>query len=253
MFNVKLILSYNGSQYLGWQKNHTDPTIELAMERALTQILRHEVILQAASRTDAGVHAEGQVVNFYTPKELNLDQFQHSLNAVLPKEIRILSVSLAPDHFHPTLDNIGKEYSYQICNSPFQLPFFRHLSWHFYYPLDLGLMNRAISYLIGTHDFSSFCNARELWTRSSVCKLEQITLEPLANERLHIKIRGDHFLYKMVRNLVGTLAHVGCGKLQVDDIPIILSRKKRPLAGITAPAHGLCLKNVFYESNSEIC
>jgi tRNA pseudouridine38-40 synthase len=247
MRNIKLILSYEGTRYAGWQKNQDAPTIELTLEKALFQILREKLELQAASRTDAGVHAQGQVVNFKTENSIDLKLLVRSLNGVLPHDIRILNARAMPGDFHPTLHNRGKEYLYQICNSPFQLPFYRHLSWHVPTPLDLQHIKNAVLHLLGTHDFSAFCNERALWTRSPLCTLESITLEKLPHERLQITVKGDHFLYKMVRNLVGTLVYVGCGKLNPDMIPVILENKARSLAGVTAPAHGLCLREVLIE------
>ncbi|MBY0528640.1 MAG: tRNA pseudouridine(38-40) synthase TruA [Rhabdochlamydiaceae bacterium] len=247
MRNIKLIVCYEGTRYLGWQKNQDAPTIESALERALFQILREKVELQAASRTDAGVHAQGQVVNFKTEHLMDLPLLIRSLNGVLPQDIRILSAKEMPPDFHPTLDNRGKEYLYQICNSPFQLPFYRHISWHVPTPLDLKQIEKAIPHLLGNHDFSAFCNDRALWTRSPFCTLESISLETLPHHRLQIAVKGDHFLYKMVRNLIGTLVYIGCDKLNPDQIPIILDNKARSLAGVTAPAHGLSLNKVLIE------
>lgn len=244
--NIKLIIAYDGTSYLGWQKTQTGPSIEETLEKALSRILREPIHLQAASRTDAGVHAEGQTVHFLTEKTVELRKLIHSLNGVLPRDIRIHSAADMPFDFHPTLDCTGKEYIYQICNSPIQLPFYQKTSWHYPYPLNRMWMEQAAGFLIGTHDFSAFCNERHLWTRKTICTLDKIAIEPLADERLKISIRGDHFLNKMVRNLVGTLTYVGCGKLLYEQIPAILLSKDRTQAGMTAPAHGLSLKHVFY-------
>ena len=159
MSNIRLTLSYLGTLYLGWQKTRMGPSIEEALEKALSQILQESISLQAASRTDAGVHAEGQVVNFFTKQEkLDLKRLQKSLNGLLPKEISVIDISFAPDPFHPTLDVLGKEYHYHLCCSTVQLPFYRHVSWHFPYLLDLQKMQDAAQLLVGKHDFSAFCN-----------------------------------------------------------------------------------------------
>ena len=151
------------------------PTIEEALEKALEQILQHKVELQAASRTDAGVHAEAQVVNFFSQKPLSLNRFQYSLNQILPKEIAIISVEEMKSDFHPTLETKKKEYWYHVCNSQVQSPFFRKTSWHFPYPLNREAMKVAAELFIGTHDFSALCNERKLWDRNPVCYLENIT------------------------------------------------------------------------------
>ncbi|MES2122282.1 MAG: hypothetical protein V4492_05840 [Chlamydiota bacterium] len=152
-----------------------------------------------------------------------------------------------PPDFHPTLWSVKKHYRYLLCCSSTQLPFYRDTSWHFPHVLSLAAMQRSANHLLGTHDFSAFCNARSIWDRNPICTLESISITPLAeSDRYQFDITGDHFLYKMVRNLVGALAYAGCGKLDPDAIPAILSSKDRTQAAMTAPAHGLCLKQVFY-------
>jgi tRNA pseudouridine38-40 synthase len=244
MRNIKLIIAYLGTPFVGWQKTKMGPSIEETLGRTLAQILQHEVKLQAASRTDAGVHAEGQVVNFTTAKSLDLKSLQHSLNGMLPKEISVLGIEEMPEDFHPTTACVKKEYWYQLCTGPAQLPFLRETSWHFPYPLNLSQMQEAARHLIGVHDFSSFCNERALWDRDPVCHIEKIEFRE--EHPIKICITGDHFLYRMARNIAGTLAYVGCGKLSAERIPAILANKDRTLAGVTAPAHGLILKRVYY-------
>lgn len=246
--NYKLVISYDGSSYAGFQKTKLGPSIEETLEKALETILQHPVAVQAASRTDAGVHAEGQVINFFTAKSISERRIKASLEGLLPKEIAVVSMEEMPLNFHPTLDPIKKEYWYHICNTLIQLPFHRHTSWHFPYPLNLEAMRHAAQGLLGSHDFSAFCNERKLWDRSPVCHLETIEISALQDKRLRIAIIGDHFLYRMARNIAGTLAYVGCGKLKADQIPVILKNKERSQAGITAPALGLTLKRVFYHA-----
>jgi tRNA pseudouridine38-40 synthase len=246
--NIKLVIAYCGTAYAGWQKTKMGASIEETLEQTLTKILQHEVKLQAASRTDAGVHAEGQVVNFILQKPCDLERLKFSLNCLLPKDIAVLSIEGMPIHFHPTLDSVKKEYWYYICNSGIQLPFYRDISWHFPYALDSKAMCHAANQLEGSHDFSAFCNARKLWDRSPVCHLEKIEICRLENNRLKIVMVGDHFLFRMARNLVGTLAYVGCGKLKAEHIPSLLKGKERTGAGVTAPAHGLALKSVMLKN-----
>lgn len=246
--NIILIVAYDGTPYLGWQKTSMGPSVEDILQKTIEKILQQPITLQAASRTDAGVHALGQVVNFIwdTPK-ISLPQLQRSLNGLLPNDISILKIDEAPPSFHPTLDCQGKEYHYYICNSSFQLPQFRLYSWHYFYPLDISLMQEAASVLLGEHDFATFCNQKKNENYSHTTRhLTQLDLISLEGSRMRFEITGNHFLYKMVRNLVGTLAYVGCGKIRVDELLPILISKNRSTAGVTAPAHGLHLAKVLF-------
>lgn len=247
MRNIKLLISYDGTHYLGWQKTKSGKSIEEALETALSQILNEKVSLQAASRTDAGVHARGQVANFKLSKdEIDLKKLQRGLQGLLDEDISILAIEKAEDSFHPTLDNEGKEYHYFICNSPYQSPFHREYSWHFPYPIDLELLRQAASFFEGYKDFSAFCNERAQFTRDPLCRMQKIEILPLEDQRLCLSIRGTRFLYKMVRNIVGTLAYIASGKIPLSALERIVESKQRAQAGITAPAHGLVLRQVFY-------
>lgn len=247
MTNIKLILSYDGTNLLGWQKTPLGATVEDYLEKALFQILQKKITLQAASRTDAGVHAEGQVVNFsINSLSFSLERLQKSINALLPSQITVLKIDKVPEDFHPTLGNLGKEYHYYICNTPWQKPKHRLFSWQVSNPLDKKKMDLAIPHLLGTHDFSTFCNELPLLDKDPTCTLHSIEIEQLEFHRFCFKVIGDRFLFRMVRNLVGTLAYVGLGKIPLEEIPSILKSRKRKEAGITAPAHGLHLMNVFY-------
>jgi tRNA pseudouridine38-40 synthase len=251
MHNIKLVISYFGAPFAGWQKTPMGLTVEESLEGALKTILQHDIALQAASRTDAGVHAEAQVVNFISHKPLCLDRLKYSLNQMLPKEIAVLKAHEMPKTFHPTLETQGKEYWYHICNTSIQSPFHKDTSWHFPIPMDLEAMRKAATHLIGTHDFSSFCNERKLWDRNPVCHLSQVDIQSLPGNRFRISLTGDHFLYRMARNLAGTLCYVGSGKILANEIPSILKNKDRSKAGVTAPAHGLMLKRVNYHDLSQ--
>lgn len=246
--NIKLLIAYDGTSYRGWQKTPMGPSIEESLEGVLEKILQHKVLLQAASRTDAGVHAYGQVVNFLTEKEhLSFDRLKLSLNQLLPKDISVLEVREERQDFHPTLDCIQKEYHYFLCYGSVQLPEHRLYSWHCPRLKLIGEMQEAAKFFIGKHDFSSFCNFRkQQHYEDYIREVFSIDLAHLSNERLVIKICGQNFLYKMVRNLVGTLVYVGMRKLKREEIPNILINKDRTQAGMTAPAHGLFLKEVFY-------
>ena len=248
MHNIKLVIAYDGRSYLGWQKTRMGPSIEAALQKVIEQILQHPAPLQAASRTDAGVHAKGQVVNFLTSKSLlDLSQFHYSLNSLLPKDIVVLSADLMPVSFHPTLDSVGKEYRYYICIGPTLLPQYRFYSWHIPHQLNLTRMRQALPLLYGRHDFAAFCNIKKnAHYTDYIREVQLLELMELEDQRLCIRICGNHFLYKMVRNLVGTLVYVGRGKIAVEKLKDILHSECRAQAGVTAPAHGLFLHEVFY-------
>ncbi len=233
----KALLTYDGTRYFGWQKTITGPSIQEQMEKAITQITGEKVLPEAASRTDRGVHAKGQVIQFGLKAQLDPHRLLRGLNAVLPNDIRVLE--LTPRDFHPTLDARGKEYHYRMCLDPVQEPMEQLYSWHFPYPLDREKISFAAKDLIGTHDFTAFANEAE---KNPICTLESV----IFTENF-FQIRGDRFLYKMVRNIVGTLTYIGCGKLPTNSIPGILASRDRKMGGITAPAHGLYLHQVFYE------
>jgi tRNA pseudouridine38-40 synthase len=247
MRNIKLKIAYDGSAYCGWQKTQIGPSIEGTIESVLSRILQHPIKLQAASRTDAGVHAFGQIINFFTDREITLDKLKYSLNCLLPRDIAVNGMEIAADDFHPTLDCKGKEYHYHVCYHKIQLPHERHYVWHYPYAVDLQKIRDTIPLLIGQKDFSSFCNARLIDPYPHYIRnLEAIELEEYSEGFMRFKIYGNNFLYKMVRNLVGTLVYVGVGKIKCEEISDILLAKDRTKAGLTAPAHGLCLFEVKY-------
>lgn len=248
MHNIKLVIAYDGTAYLGWQKTKMGMSVEEILQKTIEKILQHPTPLQAASRTDAGVHAEGQVVNFLSSKNnLDLNKFRFSLNNLLPKDILVLEADEMPVSFHPTIDCQGKEYHYFTTFGSIQRPHHRLYSWHVPYTLNLNHIKESLSYFIGSHDFSAFCNAKKNRHYTNyIREVQCLELHITGENQLSFLIRGNHFLYKMVRNIVGTLIYVGRGKLAVDNIPIILGSGYRPYAGITAPAHGLFLHKVFY-------
>jgi tRNA pseudouridine38-40 synthase len=238
-----LILAYDGTRYFGWQKTKTGPTVQEALARAIERVSQEKIMPEAASRTDRGVHAEGQSVAFTLKKQWEPERLRRALNAALPGDIRVRSVEAVPASFHPTLHAKGKEYHYRLCRGAVQEPHFRLYSWHFRFPLDLLLMKKAAASLLGAHDFSAFANEAK---ENPVCSLFSIDIAPLERERLQISFRGDRFLYKMARNLAGTLLYIGCGKLPPDCLPELLSSRDRKKGGVTAPPHALFLHRVEY-------
>jgi len=239
----KLTVSYDGTAYFGWQKTKTGPSIQESLQDVLKQISREEVLPEAASRTDRGVHAIGQVVSISLKKNWEIRSLQRALNAVLPQDIRIVALEPAPPGFHPTLHAKEKEYRYRLCLGAVQDPIHRLYSWAFRYALDLPKMEQGAQDFLGQRDFSAFANQGK---PNSICALSRIEIASLPENRLEIRISGNRFLYKMARNIAGTLVYIGCGKLPKDAVSKILASKNRKMAGITAPAHGLALYRVNY-------
>lgn len=250
MKNIRFTIAYEGTNYLGWQRTNMGPSIETTLQAALEKVLQEPIILQAASRTDAGVHAKGQVVNFFTTKDnVVLEKLQFSLNCLLPKDIVILEAEFVADQFHPTLDNTGKEYHYNIYFDEVQYPHLRWTTWHYFHELDVGLMREAASILVGTHDFATFCNYKMNTEYDHYIRtITRLDIIELPDKNIRIEIAGNNFLYKMVRNIVGTLVYVGCKKIELGKLKDILESCDRTRAGITAPAHGLCLAKISFQA-----
>ncbi len=243
MTQIKLILAYEGTHYLGWQKTKEGLSIEGELEKVLTRLLQHPITLQAASRTDRGVHALYQVVGFHTPTSPNLFRLKRALHGLLPKDIALTAIEIVPDTFHPTLDATYKEYHYHLSFEEVLLPHERNFLWHYPYPLDLQKMEKSFCHFIGEKDFTSLTNDKVINPIRKVREIEIVILRP---RRVFFKITGNSFLYKMVRNIVGTLVYIGLGKIDGEKIPAILQSKDRRRMGMTAPAQGLFLAKVEY-------
>lgn len=243
---VALTVAYDGGAFLGWQKTEEGPSIEEALERALFHIFHFKPVLQAASRTDRGVHASGQIVQFILEKEIEPKKLLLGLNALLPYEIRILEARICPITFHPTLDALGKEYIYRLALGTAPHPLFREMAWHvpkFCLSEEVLL---AIPDLVGERDFKAFCNQRKgLNYPTTVRNLKSITWKK-EGTLLTFSLIGDHFLYKMARNIVGLLVQIGEGKFARELIPLLFQNRVRKEGAMTAPAHGLSLERVFY-------
>jgi tRNA pseudouridine38-40 synthase len=248
MAQIKLMIAYDGTSYKGWQKTRLGPSIESELGRALGRILQQPLLLEAASRTDAGVHADEQIVGLrlsevrYPPERLVV-----SANSLLPPDIRIIEAEIVNEEFHATLSAKGKEYHYYFCLGSYQLPKWRHFSWHCHEKLDREEMERGARLLIGSYDFAALCNARkEQRYRTTVRTIDRVEFVDLPDGRLRLEMEGSAFLFRMARNIAGTLYAVGRGKFPATAIPEILRSGQRDQAGVTAPAHGLCLKKVNY-------
>lgn len=248
MTHLVLLLAYDGTAYFGWQKTKEGPSIEEEVEKVVTTIFQEPLVIQAASRTDRGVHAEGQVVDFFTSKPcLDLGRLRISLNQLLPPDIRCHKVVVPPSEaFHPTLDVCKKRYCYYVSTGPVQPPSLRFTHWHVHQSFDRSLLKEAASLFLGTHDFRGLCNRRaDLDETNTVRSVFAIEIHE-EEDRLTISIEADHFLYKMCRNIVGTMMWIAQGKIPLCSIETSIETRKRACAGVTAPAHGLCLERVFY-------
>lgn len=244
--NIAAIIAYDGTGYLGWQKTKEGPSIEETLQSVLKTIVQEPLVLQAASRTDRGVHAEGQVVQWQMHKSMQLDKLHHSVNQLLPADIRVLSLEKVEQGFHPTKDALQKTYCYRIFRGPLLLP--RYVRTHWHLPLlDVALMQEAIPYLLGSHDFKTLCNFRkDLRYLSTIRTISSLDIKIIRDDEVEIYITADSFMYKMARNIAGLLAYVGQKKIVASSIPEILGSRDRPRAGITAPAHGLTLMKIWY-------
>lgn len=245
MQRYKCIIAYDGSGFSGYQVQPKGRTVQAEVENVLSKMHKGESVRIAASgRTDAGVHAKGQVVHFDSPLGIPAERWRTALNSLLPDDISVLSVEKASVDFHARFDAVGKEYRYMLHLSEVRDPFQRNYAYRYPYPLKLEAMKEASLHLLGTHDFTSFCAAKT----EVVDKVRTIeTIEFLSEgDLLTIRFVGSGFLYNMVRILVGTLLEVGSGDRLPEEIPSILKRKDRRFAGKTAPAQGLYLWKVFY-------
>lgn len=243
--NYKLLLQYDGTRYDGWQKQgNTANTIQGRLEAVLSALAGEAVAVHGAGRTDAGVHALGQVASVRLPDGHTPTQVMDYLNRYLPEDIAVTAVEHAPERFHARLWARGKVYRYQLRLGSVPDVFCRKYQYRLEAPLDLAAMERAAALLTGAHDFRSFCADRR-FRKSTVRTLSAISLDRDGAD-LSLTFRGDGFLYHMVRILTGTLLEVGLGKRPPEDIPAILAAKDRSAAGFTAPAQGLVLVEVLY-------
>lgn len=245
MQNYKLTIQYDGTRYNGWQRQgNTDNTIQGKLNELIGKYLGEEVDVAGSGRTDAGVHAYGQVVNFKTKKCFDKDKFLVEMNSYLPQDIRILKVEAVDERFHARLSAVSKTYEYVIDNGIVADVFNRKYSYRLEQPLDIEKMRMAADFLIGTHDYISFCGNKK-FKKSSVRTITNIAISE-KDGKVVIAFTGDGFLQNMVRVMAGTLIEVGLGKREAESMMDILSAKDRSAAGMMAPPEGLFLKVVEY-------
>lgn len=245
MRNIKLIIRYDGTRYNGWQKQgNTENTIQGKLEQLLSKMTGEEIEISGSGRTDSGVHAIGQVANFRTNTSLSLEEIAAYMQQYLPKDIGIVKVEEEKERFHSRLNAKKKQYDYRIYLGKENPVFERNYIWHLGEELQIEEMEKAISYLEGTHDFKSFCGNKKM-KKSTVRTVEKIRLTKQGNY-VTLSFIGDGFLMNMVRILTGTLVEVGLGKKKAEEMPTILEAKRREVAGMMAPAQGLFLMKVWY-------
>ena len=244
MRNIKLTIEYDGKDFNGWQKQPSKLNIQGEIERAIEEVTGEKVDLIASGRTDAGVHALGQVANFRLEKDFPIEKIPYALNSKLKKSIRIKEAEEVPEKFHSRYTCKKKTYRYVINNSVQGTAIYRYLQYHFPEKLDENKMNEAVKFLIGEHDFKSF-KASGTSSKSSVRTIynAKVTRD---GEIVTIELTGNGFLYNMVRIIAGTLVDVGIGKIEPSDVKEILEAKDRLKAGKTLPPTGLYLVNVEY-------
>lgn len=243
---MKLTLEYDGSAFCGWQRQLNGTSVQEVFERALSEIHSGDDIRTMASgRTDSGVHARGQVVSFRTPRTLALGSYQLGLNTLLPREVAVRQVEVAPDAFDARRWSRGKRYIYRVLASRHRSPLREGRVWTVFQPLDLEAMQEAARHLVGRRDFSAF-RAADCDARDAVRELRRLDVVRSGDE-LVFQVEATAFLKHMVRNLVGTLVSVGHGKRTAASMADLLASRDRTRAGRTAPAEGLCLDEVFYD------
>ncbi len=237
------VVEYDGTAYAGFQIQKNKRTIQGEIERALAKVTQEEIRIVGAGRTDAGVHARGQVIAFRTAWRRSLEELQRALNAVLPRDIAVRELAPAAEDFHPRFSAVSREYRYTIWNAPVRSPLVARFAYHFPWPLDVAAMNEAASALVGTHDFASFGRPPKGENTVRTVYRAQCTRE---GSFVYFDIVANAFLQRMVRSIVGTLLEVGTGKLSSSDFREILEAADRRRAAPPAPAHGLCLMKVNY-------
>jgi tRNA pseudouridine38-40 synthase len=242
MRNIKLLIEYDGTNYVGWQRQENGKSIQGEIESVLHQMLQEKVNVIGAGRTDAGVHAHGQVANFRTETNLDLISIKGGLNGMLPEDIVVQNVQEVSLDFHARYSAKERQYSYTITCAP--LAMMRNYSWYVKYSLDIDLMKKAASAIAGKHDFESFCKVNSE-VDHHFCNVNSAMWQE-EGSLLRLKISADRFLHGMVRALVGTMVDIGRGYTPFEDLIKILKKKNRAEAGMSAPAKGLVLEEIIY-------
>ena len=242
--NIRLKIAFEGTAYCGWQIQHNAPTIQGLISTILKKITGEAVSLTGSGRTDSGTHARGLMANFFTSSKIPAAQFGRALNAMLPRDIRILSTKDAPINFHARKSARSKIYRYQIYHGTILPPHLLREYFHFPFPLDYALMEAAARLFVGQHDFASYAKTGSV-VSNTVRKIFRCELKRTGS-RIHLTVEGDGFLHHMVRNMAGTILEVGQGHISLENLATLFDRRDRSQAGFTAPACGLILMKVRY-------
>lgn len=238
-------ISYEGTRYQGWQKQETsDNTIQGKFEALLSRMCGEEITIQGSGRTDAGVHAMGQIANFHTYSAMPTEEMLTYMNQYLPEDIAVIEIAEVPERFHSRLNAKGKRYSYRVWNSNIPNVFYRKFAHVVPEQLNLEAMRSAAFYLLGEHDFKAFTSTKK-GKKSTVRRIDAITIEK-NGDLITFTFEGNGFLYHMIRILVGTLLEVGVGEREAESIPSVLQAKNREFAGKLVPGKGLILEEVYY-------
>lgn len=243
--NFKIIIEYDGTSYHGWQRQKNEHTIQEEIEKALLTMTGKKTVLTASGRTDAGVHALGQVANFNCDTDLSPQAFENGLNSLTKDDIVIISCDIVDENFHSRFDAKSKIYNYRILNRNLPAAINRQYAWFIRKTLDLVSMHHAAGHITGSHDFKAFEGTGSPRSHTTRCVIKADIVEQ-ENGLIVFEIEADGFLRFMVRNIVGTLVDVGLGKITSDNFKEILLSKNRSMAGATAPPQGLFLMNVKY-------
>ncbi len=241
---IKLTIEYDGTAYAGWQRQENALAVQQVIEEALTKLTRARVVIAGASRTDAGVHALGQTAHFDTESRIPPDKYAFALNTMLPADIRIRKSEAVSEAFHARFSNKGKRYRYLIYQSPHAGALNRNTHAHVIYPLDDEKMRRELTVLVGKHDFAAFAASGSV-VKDTVRTIYSASLTRREDE-LELLVEGSGFLYNMVRIIAGTLISVGAGRLEEGAFARAIQSGNRLDLGVTAPAHGLTLMEVYY-------
>lgn len=242
---IKMVVAYDGTNYKGWQVQPNGITIEEVLNKNLSKLLGEEIVVSGASRTDSGVHSLGNIAVFDTNTRMPADKIAFALNQRLPEDIVVQGSCKVEDGWHPRYQNSRKTYEYRILNRTFRMPTRRLDTYFYHYPLDVEKMKKAAAYLVGEHDFKSFC-AIGAQVKTTVRTIYACDVEK-DGDIITIRVTGNGFLYNMVRIIAGTLVQVGGGAVAPDEVGEILAKKDRSAAGPTAPAHGLTMMGIEFE------
>ncbi len=241
---IKAIVAYDGTNYQGFQRQKNGVGVQQVLEKALTEVLKEPILIKAAGRTDAGVHALGQVISFTTSSRIPPENYRRALEPHLPPDIAVREAFYAPDDFHARFDAVDKTYQYKLLYAPLPDPTLRNTTWEFREKVDVDRMNQAAALLLGKHDFTSFRNQGSQDTSPVRTLTEAHWVQD--GDLYTFTITGDGFLYRMVRNIVGCLVRVGTGTWSREDFARVLAARNRKQAGMAAPPQGLYLMHVSY-------